>query len=127
MNIPEWLEVSKQRAVENGYEPFEDPDAYGGEVFVKDDRKWIHSIDRLKSKLGVMTDDELEGLGYSVADYHRFNSDEKEFSRNIIMNSVNAELLEIFGDCAPDEHGAIYLGDGIYKDHEGNTFGDWNR
>ncbi len=127
MNIPEWLEVSKQRAVENGYEPFEDPEAYGGEVFVKDDRKWIHSIGRLKSKLGVMTDDELEGLGYSVADYHRYNSDEKEFSRNIVMNSVNAELLEIFGDCAPDEHGAIYLGDGIYMDDEGNTFGDWNR
>lgn len=33
MNIPEWLEVSKQRAVENGYEPFEDPEAYGGGSF----------------------------------------------------------------------------------------------
>ena len=36
--VPEWLELSKQRAIENGYEPFEDPEAYGGEVFVKDDR-----------------------------------------------------------------------------------------
>lgn len=25
--VPEWLEISKQRAVENGYEPFEDPEA----------------------------------------------------------------------------------------------------
>ena len=61
--VPEWLELSKQRAIENGYEPFEDPEAYGGEVFVKDDRKWIHSIGRLKHKLGVVTDVELEALG----------------------------------------------------------------
>ncbi|MDM1324393.1 MULTISPECIES: hypothetical protein [Acinetobacter] len=74
-----------------------------------------------------MTDDELEGLGYPVTDYNCFNSDEKEFSRNILMNTVNAELLEIFGDCAPDANGAIYLGDGIYMDDEGNTFGVWNR
>lgn len=126
-NIPEWLELSKQRAVENGYEPFEDPEAYGGEVFVKEDRKWIHSIGHLKHKLGVVSDDELVALGYSVDDYYRFNSDEKEFSRNIIMNTVNSALLEIFGDCAPDANGASYLADGIYLDEDGNMFGDWNR
>jgi hypothetical protein len=127
MNIPEWLELSKQRAVENGYEPFEDSEAYGGEVFVKEDRKWIHSIGLLKHKLGVLTEGELESLGYSVTDYYRYNSDEKGLSRDIIMNMVNAELLEIFGDCAPDANGSIDLGEGIYIDEGGNILGDWNR
>lgn len=122
MNIPEWLEVSKQRAVENGYEPFEDTEAYGGEVFVKDDRKWIHSIGRLKHKLGVVTDDELEALGYSVVDYNRFNSDEKELSRKILMDSISAneEILEIFGDPSDYPGGLIYLSDGMYMDDKGS-------
>ncbi|MDQ1209789.1 hypothetical protein QE380_002712 [Acinetobacter baylyi] len=121
--IPEWLEISKQRAVENGYEPFEDPEAYGGEVFVKDDCKWIHSIGRLKHKLGVVTDDELEALGYSVVDYNRFNSDEKELSRKILMESISAneEILEIFGDPSDYSGGLMYLSDGMYMDDEGNV------
>lgn len=126
--VPEWLELSKQRAIENGYEPFEDPEAYGGEVFVKNDQKWIHSISRLKHKLGVASDSELEALGYSVVDYNRYNSDEKEFSRKVIMSSLaNEEMLAIFGDCGADENGDVYLSDGIYMDKDGNTFGDWNR
>ncbi|MBU3847669.1 MAG: hypothetical protein H9855_12005 [Candidatus Acinetobacter avistercoris] len=120
--VPEWLELSKQRAVVNGYEPFEDPEAYGGEVFVKDDRKWIHSIGRLKHKLGVVTDAELESLGYSVDDYHRFNSDEREFSRKNVMNSISAneEMLEIFGDPSDYPGGLMYLSGGKYIDEEGN-------
>ena len=120
--VPEWLELSKQRAIENGYEPFEDPEAYGGEVFVKDDRKWIHSIGRLKHKLGVVTEGELEALGYSVADYNRFNSDEKEFSLKVVMDSISAneELLEIFGDPSEYPGGLMYLSDGMYMDDEGN-------
>ena len=127
--VPEWLELSKKRAMENGYEPFEDPDAYGGEVFVKDDRKWIHSIGRLKHKLGVVTDSELDALGYSVADYNLFNSDEKEFSLKVALGTVSAEceLLEIFGDPSDYPDGLIYLSDGMYMDEDGNIVGDWNR
>lgn len=119
--VPEWPEISKQRAVENGYEPFEDPEAYGGEVFVKDDHKWIHSIDRLKHKLGVVTDDELEALGYSVADYNRFNSDEKQFTRKVVgdSNSAECELLEIFGDPSDYPGGLMYLSDGMYMNAKG--------
>jgi len=122
MNIPEWLEVSKQRAVENGYEPFEGPEAYDGEVFVKEDRKWIHSIGRLKHKLGVVTDDELEALGYSISDYYRYNSDEREFSRKVVMEAISAndELLEIFGDPSDYQGSLMYLSGGKYMDEEGN-------
>lgn len=131
----EWLEVSKQRAVQNGYEPFEDPEAYGGEVFVKEDRKWIHSIGRLKYKLGVAADEELESLGYSVSDYYLYNSDEKEFSQNtalksvsVKLNAINVEMLKIFDDNSIDyPNGLISLSDGMYINIDGNIIGDWNR
>ena len=31
----DWLIASKQRAIELGYEPIEAPEAFGGEVFIK--------------------------------------------------------------------------------------------
>lgn len=114
--IDKWLSISKQRAIENGYEPFEDPEAYGGEVFIKNDIKWIHSIDRLKAKLGVETDEELEHLGYSTKDYYRFNSDEEEYA----PVRVRLEMLDIFGDPSDYLGGLMYLSDGMYMDDEGN-------
>lgn len=44
----DWLFASKQRAIELGYEPIEAPEAFGGEVFIKNGFKWIHDISFLK-------------------------------------------------------------------------------
>ena len=65
---------------------------------------------------------ENSALGYSVADYNRFNSDEKEFSLKVVMDSISAneELLEIFGDPSEYPGGLMYLSDGMYMDDEGN-------
>lgn len=70
----DWLIVSKQRAIELGYEPHEDPDAFGGEIFIKNGFKWIHDITLLKQSLSIQTDEELESFGYHVDDYYKHNS-----------------------------------------------------
>lgn len=79
MSKEDWLVASKQRAIDLGYEPIEDPEAFGGEVFIKNGFKWIHNISFLKQRLTVQTDEELENLGYHVDDYYNHNSPDGEF------------------------------------------------
>ena len=75
----DWLIISKQRAIELGYEPIEASEAFGGEVFIKNGFKWIHDISFLKQSLNVQTDKALENLGYNVDDYYDYNSTNGEF------------------------------------------------
>ncbi len=79
MSNEDWLTKSKQRAIEHGYEPVEDLEAFGGEVFMKNGYKWIHNITFLKYRLDVQNDQELENLGYHVGDYYDYNSPDNEF------------------------------------------------
>ncbi|WP_151795998.1 hypothetical protein [Acinetobacter soli] len=79
MSKENWLIASKQRAIELGYEPIEDPEAFGGEVFIKNGFKWIHDISLLKQSLNVQTDEALENLGYHVGDYYDYNSPKNKF------------------------------------------------
>ena len=64
---------SEQLAYNNGFRAVYDAEAYNGRYFVKDDKKWIHNLDALKAELGVISDDEVDELGYDVQAYYRFH------------------------------------------------------
>ena len=43
----DWLFISQQRAIEQGYIAKKDPEAFGGKVYIKNGFKWVHSINLL--------------------------------------------------------------------------------
>ena len=120
----DWLFISQQRAIEQGYIAKKDPEAFGGKVYIKNGFKWVHSINLLKFSLNLEDDSDLVELGYNVKDYYLFNSDEPaEF-----VIQAKYEMLQIFDDNFSDfPEGKMYLGDGMYLDEDGNIDGDWNR
>ena len=120
----DWLYISQQRAIEQGYIAQKDPEAFGGKVYIKNGFKWVHSINLLKFSLNLEDDSDLVELGYNVKDYYLFNSDEPaEF-----VIQAKYEMLQIFDDnFSGFPEGKMYLGDGMYLDEDGNIDGDWNR
>lgn len=93
----DWLIASKLRAIELGYEPIEAPEAFGGEVFIKNGFKWIHDISFLKQSLNVQTDKALENLGYNVDDYYDYNSTNGEFL-NIKAKREWGQIMDDYWD-----------------------------
>ncbi|MBV5322072.1 MAG: hypothetical protein JZU62_10300 [Sulfuricurvum sp.] len=53
---------SVELALALGYQEILDENAYQGKYYIKDRKKWIHSIEALKAKLGVISNDELIAL-----------------------------------------------------------------
>lgn len=112
----EYYEESCRKAIAVGYKPIENDIAYGDIFFVKDDKKWIHHIEKLKFRLGMETDEELEELGYNCEDYYRY----KDLSYQETLNCLaQKEMLEIFGDL-PFVNGMVYLSDGFYMTEDGD-------
>lgn len=90
----DWLYISQQRAIEQGYIAQKDPEAFGGKVYIKNGFKWVHSINLLKFSLNLEDDSDLVELGYNIKDYYLFNSDEPaEF-----VIQAKYEMLQIFDD-----------------------------
>lgn len=112
---------SCEKAIALGYKPHKNTNAYSGIVFVKDDLKWIHSIDDLKRELGVTTDEQLIELGYNVSDYYEYAG----LSLNeTLARACQNELKEIFDEFSDaavfiDGCSAAYLCDGVYITEDG--------
>lgn len=97
---------SVELALALGYEEVEDSNAYKGSYFIKNDKKWIHDISALKSKLGVSSNEELESLGYDVDNYHKY----KDYTDKMAEN----EMVQIYDAITHLQGEATYLSDGMW-------------
>lgn len=107
---------SCEKAFILGYKPVPDPNAYMGVSYQRDDVKFIHFKDRLKTRLDVETDEELEALGYNVDEYNEYDG---LSNADLLTELSRKELREIFGDGVANEMGLIYLADGVYMTEDG--------
>lgn len=65
-------EISVELALSLGYERVIDSGAFNGEYFIKDGKKWIHWIEKLKEKLCIMDDEMLRVHGYDLDNYYKY-------------------------------------------------------
>lgn len=65
-------QISVELALSLGYERVIDSGAFNGEYFIKDGKKWIHWIEKLKEKLCIMDDEMLRVHGYDLDNYYKY-------------------------------------------------------
>ena len=59
-------------AISLGFDEIIDSNSFGGSYYIKNGKKWIHNINRLKDALGVNNDNDLMTLNYDVASYYKY-------------------------------------------------------
>lgn len=104
-------QTSVELALHLGYEEVQDPQAFKGRYFIKDEKKWIHDIEALMRHLSVNQYSDLENLGYDLNNYHSY----KDFSNEI----ARQEMQSIYQEITHEEGGATYLSDGMWLHPDG--------
>ena len=99
-------EKSVELALALKYERVPDPSAYKGCYFIKNNKKWIHNIKALKTKLGVSSNEDLENLDYDVENYHAY--------KNHTNKMVDNEMVQIYEAITHLDGEATYLMDGMW-------------
>jgi len=99
-------------ALHHGYEEVIDENAYKGRYFVKDGKIWIHDIDALKIKMGVLSDDDLRPFNYQVDLYYKY--------RNYTNEMVNNEMKNLYEAITHCDGEATYLSDGVWLYPDGH-------
>lgn len=105
-------EKSAELAISLGYNEIIDENAYKGRFFQKDQKIWIHDIEALKRKLGVVSNEELIDLSYDVENYHKY----KNHTNEMVDNEMK-HLYEALSDCDGE---ATYLSDGMWLFPDGS-------
>lgn len=89
--------ASEIEAILSGYVQVDDKRAYNGRYFIKNNKKWIHNLNALRSKLNdiyarYIDDEELvHSFGYDVENYY-FRHRENKISNNISIQSLIKKL-----------------------------------
>ncbi len=100
---------SERLALSLGFKEIPYPDAYNGRYFIKNNKIWIHDIDALKARLGVITDRSLQVHGYDVKTYYSVHSYK---TRNNTRD--NGLTLYTENDISSVGEELVYLSDGVY-------------
>jgi len=103
---------SRELALANGYQEIPDSNAYKNAYFIKNDKKWIHDIDRLKTHLRVDSDAELESLSYDVSAYYK--------RENYTNEMADDEMKSLYLDIQVEAGEPVYLSDGLYLFPDGS-------
>ena len=92
---------SVELALALNFKRVEDPEAFNGEYFIKNNKKWIHWINKLKAKLGVEDEEELREHGYDLDSYYKYrsytNAMAKDHISMQIKDSVYSQDSVMFG------------------------------
>lgn len=98
--------TSVELALHLGYEEIQDSQAFKGQYFIKDGKKWIHDIEALMRHLGISQFYELEQLGYDLNNYHSYKDFSSEMARQ--------EMQSIYDDITQCDGEETYLSDGMW-------------
>ena len=102
-------EKNVELALHHGFKSIEEPNAYRGVYYIKDDKTWIHNIEALKKKLRVTSDDELRSLDYEVDKYHEY----KNYTHKMVDDKIYG-MKEIYNNMTHCEGEPTYLYDGVW-------------
>jgi hypothetical protein len=99
-------QTSVKLALHLGYEAIQDSQAFRGQYFIKNGKKWIHDVAALMQHLGVFQFSELASLGYDLDNYHSY----KDFSNEM----ARQEMQHIYNEITHADGEATYLSDGMW-------------
>ena len=83
---------SVELALALNFKRVEDTDAFNGEYFIKENKKWIHWIHKLKAKLGVEDEEELREHGYDLDSYYKYRSYTNAMAREYISMQIKESI-----------------------------------
>jgi len=85
---------SVELALALNFKRVDDSDAFNGEYFIKDNKKWIHWIKKLKTKLGIEDEKDLREYGYDLDSYYKYRDYTNAMAREYISMQITEAVYD---------------------------------